>query len=245
MTAMLMLALSGALLRFQSVPENESRKADLPTAMSLGQDEEPLRNYNQMRIGIRECFLLGSTSFGAGFGSNTTKVGWSDFFSTGIGFSLNSDHLIRTSSQVAVGPYFGTTVDFFQGESTNVGSPIFTTLEPETLIMIRVVVGVRARENLGSGFFLEEYFGLGAAFYPATQTKQVFFSQEQLLFETSVGFTVELGLRAGFSVSKVTELGIGLAFENSSRPQMGDQFSSGHFNSASNLSLSFLVNFNF
>jgi hypothetical protein len=228
-------------MQFTAVAQEEFRALDgRPLTMSvLPVDKGGM--YNEMTIAIRIPFLGGDLS------NEGDK--WKDFFeSTGIGLGLDGSYLWAVSDKVALGIYTALHIDFFGGKDMDVdiGGGVLLNESFDDLVMTRFIVGGRIRETFGK-FFMDQNIGFGFATYSGTDATAGGVSVG--VIESSVVFAFEIGFRLGIVVSRVVDLGMGLAYNYNGAPDVSSdllQVDPGlSYRSQSNTVLSFFINLNF
>jgi len=211
--------------------------APLPTTVLRVDKSEA---YDEMTIGLRIPFLGGRL--------DNQGDKWRDVFnSSGVGFGLDGSFLWTVSGKVALGIYTAFDIDVFGGKSTTVDLGSGPVKESQDdLVMTRFLVGGRIRETFGI-FFMDQNIGLGFATYGASNATASGVTVG--VIDPSFVFAFELGVRFGFVVSRVVDLGMGLAWNYNGAPNISSDLSQVdptlHFLSQSNTLLTFFININF
>jgi hypothetical protein len=195
---------------------------------------------HELTLGIRVPFLGGDFDKG-----KTLK--WNEVYSNeGGGFEVKYSALFRVSPNVSIGPYAGFALDVFGGKTIDVDPG--TGLERwdvDPLVMIRIVFGVRAREQWGA-FFMDQNIGIGPVIYSAgTAQDSIGFDQIEIVASTAA-FLFEVGLRFGAVVSPKVDLGLGMNLELNGAPDAGQDLGpNAKLRGQANFVLTFLINLNF
>jgi hypothetical protein len=213
--------LAAAVIAWASAPE-EAKDESLNTHLTLDlPGERPQKDADRGNLTYIEASVRFTVPGGTMVSGGGVKYG--DLFDVGVGGGLQFGYLWKLSRTVLLGAYFEADYDSFAGTATT--DSFGNTLKPDTMNTFRTLVGVKVREEFGSGarFFGEQYLGLGANFYPSVKgtltTGGASSNGEFLSSKTAVAF--DLGANIGWSVSPQVDLFLGFAIEVNGGPGEG------------------------
>jgi len=197
-----------------------------------GQDVvSPERGATQLKPG--EERVLGSAEFrfstlkGKLTDSNedVESTDWDEVFKDGYGLGLDLAWWIPVGPRFHAGPYAGVSLDVFQGErirDEDVFGPEILTFDH--LMTTRFLLGVGARQTFGR-VFLEERVGAGGGYYFEMDFKyrNPFGEVSGTLMDSKLTWTTEARVRAGVELGDGAEFVMGVGYELTGAPDLGDE----------------------
>jgi len=219
-----MLSFVGGVVLGLSASLDLEENPPVPLHLSLEKEAFPAQkgveqgNLFYLEAAARFTFPGGDVVSGGG------SPGYGDFFNTGVGVGLQADYLWRLSPSAFLGAYAEVDIDTFGGSS--VTDSFGTTVSPDSMTTYRALIGVKARQEFGSGtrFYFEEYLGLGVTLYPSVNAtiSGNGMSGSGQLFSSKTNFAFDLGANFGLAVARQVDLFVGIAVGINGGPGKGN-----------------------